>query len=149
MPVPLQALAKKHLPFRSEDEAESLKGGRVTQDLPRFVRALRKELVAHHKRVEAVEKLRKALGRRQGVEEVEMLDTSGKEIEITFHKGVLARLRVGVDGKIEKVAVGPSSSSTADSPEGSMNAYRGIKKIIESGGGRIDDLAERLSRRRA
>ena len=147
--VSMQAIARKHLPFQSEEDEDLLKAGQQKQDLPKFVRALRKELVSHHKRVEAFEGLKKSLGRRQGVEEVKMLDTSGKEIELVFIKGTMAQIRVASDGKIEKVAVGPSSSMATESPAGSMKAYREVKKAIEGGGGRIDDLAERLKRRSA
>jgi central kinetochore subunit Mal2/MCM21 len=147
--IPLQALAKRYLPYNAEEEDEvPLKGNRA-QDLPKFVRALRKELVAHHKRVAAYELLKRDLGRKHGVDEVKMLDATAREIEILFSNKVVARLRVATDGKIEKVAIGPSSntSDAEGSPERSMKTYREIKKVIEGVDGRIEDLATRLQRR--
>jgi central kinetochore subunit Mal2/MCM21 len=150
--IPIQVLVKRHLPYAAAtggEEDAPVKAGLQMQDLPKFVRALRKELVAHHKWVEAFERLKKCLGKRQGVEEVKMLDPSGKEIEIVFTKNIVARLRVATDGTIEKVAVGPAPSLSAERNHdaSAMKSYREIKKVIEGGEGRIDDLVERLRRR--
>ena len=145
--IPMHRLVKKYLPFIADaKDASLLKSAVAAQDLSKFVRALRKELIAHHKRVEACEQLKKDLGRRQGVEEVKMLDVSGREIEIIFVEHMLARIRVGTDGAIERAVTGPSKTAPDDGA-GSMQVYREIKKVIEGGSGRIDDLAERLQRR--
>lgn len=145
--VPMQSLIKKYLPFNSsnEDGDASLKATAQQQDLAKFVRALRKELVAHHKRVEAFESLKQGLSKRHGVKEVKMLEVAAKEIEINFTRGLMARVRIAADGKIEKVAVGPTSGNNDDSHD--MKAYREVRKAIEGGSGRVDDLVERLKRR--
>jgi central kinetochore subunit Mal2/MCM21 len=149
--IPLQALAKKYLPFNIQDEDND--SGSVkqcpAQDLPKFVRALRKEVVAHHKRIDAYERIQRALGRYPGVGEANMLDATGKEIEILFTNGAVARLRIATDGKVEKVAVGaaPKASSEKALPDLDMKTFREIKKAIEGGDGRIDDLAVRLRSR--
>lgn len=54
--IPLQPLANKWLPVARKDDAE------VEQDLVRFGRALRKELVSWHLRQDALEKLRAEAG---------------------------------------------------------------------------------------
>lgn len=141
--VPLQTLVRRYLPLREEDASE--KQG-SEQDLSKFVRALRKELVAHHKRLDAFQKLKREMGKRHGVEEVTMLDVSGKEVEIVFVSKIVARLRIATSGKIEKVAVGPSQA-VDEVPENAMKSYREIKKVIEGGDGRIDSLLVRLQKR--
>ncbi|KIW07973.1 uncharacterized protein PV09_01872 [Verruconis gallopava] len=138
--IPLQSLVKKYLPYKvSEDN--SLKAG-PPQDLPKFVRSLRKELVAHHKRIEAYKHLKEELENRRGVSSVKMLDSTAKEIEILFTNNILARIRVELNGRIERVAVGPSPD--AGTEEHSAKVYREIKRTIESGDGRIDSLSTRL-----
>jgi central kinetochore subunit Mal2/MCM21 len=149
--VPLQTLVKRYLPFTTEDEDDNPKTmARAQQNLPSFVRALRKALVSHHKRLEAYRHLKQALEGKHGVEEVKMLDSIGNEIEMVFRDNIIARMRISTDGRIEKVAVGPSQTAGANviSTENSAKAYREIKKAIEGAGGRVDDLVERLQKRR-
>lgn len=55
--IPLQALANKHLPITGKNGAEQ-----IQQDLVRFGRTLRKELVAWHMRIRAIADLRKEAG---------------------------------------------------------------------------------------
>lgn len=142
--VPLQSLVRRHLPFATEEEDENPKNVTRVQNLPGFVRAVRKELVSHHKRLEAFEHLKQGLEGKHGVQKVEMLDSTGSELEIVFRDNIMARLRVSTDGRIEKVAVGQTRGTESMLSEGSARAYRDVKKAIE---GRVDDLGERLQKR--
>jgi central kinetochore subunit Mal2/MCM21 len=148
--VPLQSITRKYLPYTAEDEEDNPKSVAKVQDLPLFVRALRKELVSHHKRLEAYKRLKQELEGKHGVQKVDMLDSTGNEIEIEFSSDIKARLRVSTDGKIEKVAVGPSRTTGAKaiSAESSAKAYRDIKRAIEGAGGSMDNLVGRLQKRR-
>ena len=147
--IPLQQLVAKYLPepasHAGEDEVSRTA---QPQNLPRFVRALRRELVAHHKRLEACETLKKELGRKHGVDGVKMLDVTGCELEIAFTDGSIARLKVSTDGTIANIAVVPGR--TADGEEaltGQARPLRQLKRVIEGRDGRIEGLADRLKRR--
>lgn len=139
--IPLQPLISKYLPYARDDAAQ----GEQAQNLPRLVRALRRELVAHHKRLEAYASLKRDLGNRHGVEEVKMLDASGRELEIQFAGKITARIRVGVDGKVEKTAVGPTKAVHAEEIEAAASKLcRKIRGFIEEGDGRVGGLVERI-----
>ncbi|RYP79277.1 hypothetical protein DL770_006724 [Monosporascus sp. CRB-9-2] len=128
--VPLSGLAARHLPPpgpRSAD-AEADRGEetpREKQDLPRFVRALRRELVRYHNRVAVVGDLRKAVGldggrrRREGAEaetetdqsaaiavvDVSAADAEAKQIRIEWADGRSGRLVMNDDGGIVRMVV--------------------------------------------
>ncbi|RYP48535.1 hypothetical protein DL768_005614 [Monosporascus sp. mg162] len=126
--VPLSGLAARHLPPpgpRSPD-ADADRGeetARERQDLPRFVRALRRELVRYHNRVAVVGDLRKAVGleggrrRRESAEaetdrsaaiavvDVSAADAEAKQIRIEWTDGRSGRLVMNDDGGVVRMVV--------------------------------------------
>jgi len=139
--IPLQSLLAKHLPPPGKQ-----KGGKG-QNLTRLVREVRGELVAHRKRVEAVERLYEE-GKEQKME-VRMLDSSGRELEIRWEDGAVAKVKVlrdgVVDGAVARLAV----------EEGAKGAGKRMadveRRILGSGvsgrreAGRVEGLVQRLS----
>ncbi|EMR68707.1 putative cenp-o kinetochore centromere component protein [Eutypa lata UCREL1] len=86
------------------------------QDLPRFARALRRELVRYHNRVAVIGDLRKAAGlegkRRKSKEvmdppivDVSAADAEAKQIRIEWGDGKSGRLVMSDDGEILKMVV--------------------------------------------
>ncbi|RYP22718.1 hypothetical protein DL765_001568 [Monosporascus sp. GIB2] len=127
--VPLSGLAARHLPpppGPASPDAEADRDEetpRKRQDLPRFVRALRRELVRYHNRVAVVGDLRKAVGldgskrRRESAEtetdqsaaipvvDVSAADAEAKQIRIEWADGRSGRLVMDDDGRIVRMVV--------------------------------------------
>ncbi|RYP75109.1 hypothetical protein DL771_002570 [Monosporascus sp. 5C6A] len=127
--VPLSGLAARHLPppgprsrdaeVGRDDDGETPRARQ--QDLPRFVRALRRELVRYHNRVAVVGDLRRAVGldgggrRREGAEtemdrsavvvDVSAADAEAKQIRIEWADGRSGRLLMNDDGGIVRMVV--------------------------------------------
>jgi hypothetical protein len=138
------------------DEAES-DGQRATppprQDLALFVRALRRELVSHAKRVDSIEEMQAAaathrtVGKKSGgrasggITVVRMCDPGAREVELEWGNGDVARLRVGVDGVVGKVVV-----RSREGGGGGGRRRRGLERLILGEGGRVDGVLWRLRR---
>lgn len=132
----MQTLEEKYLPYPDPGSSEELKAR--SQDLAKFVRALRRECVALHRRIEAIQSLKEGLERRRGVTEVRSLDREGREIEIEFMGKLIARIYIGTNGTIEKVIV------RHDMKEGSSLKAKVIEMKILDGDGRIESLLLRI-----
>ncbi|RYP11294.1 hypothetical protein DL764_000112 [Monosporascus ibericus] len=156
--VPLSGLAARHLPPpgpRSPD-AEADRGEetpRGKQDLPRFVRALRRELVRYHNRVAVVGDLRKAVGldggkrRREGADtetetdrsaaiavvDVSAADAEAKQIRIEWADGRSGRLVMNDDGGIVRMVV-----------QGADGRDRETARQFLGGAVRIEEIARHL-----
>lgn len=135
--VPLKALAERYIPYpdASEEGDENQR-----QDLSKFLRAIRRECVSLHKRIEAVQMLEEELGRTQGVLEARALDIEGREAEIEFLDKHIARISIDTDGTIEKVVVRHCSRGGGASVRG-----KAIERMILGGDGRIESLMTRIS----
>lgn len=144
--VPLKALGERFIPYFDSDASSSAEGGienRPPQDLSKFLRAVRRECVSLHKRIEAIETLKEELARTQGVREVRGLDIEGREAEIEFVDRHIARISIDTDGTIEKVFV-------RKTPRGETGLRgKAIERMVLGGDGRIESLTARLSDGRA
>jgi central kinetochore subunit Mal2/MCM21 len=134
--IPLSILAKKYLP-------QPLPANSAPQDqpqnLPGLVRALRRELVAHHKRLAAWELL------QRGVKTNKMLDAAGTRFEIELSDNSIARLTVDMHGKIENAIVRTREGTNQDEvPDNLGRRQRNIERAILGGGGRVEGLIERI-----
>ncbi|KAK3335728.1 Cenp-O kinetochore centromere component-domain-containing protein [Cercophora scortea] len=105
--IPLAGLAARHLPPPGSDERK--------QGLPRFARALRREIVRYHHRLGVVADLRKAAGLEgegerlpgQTLVDITPADAEAKQLSIEWADGRTGRLVMGDDGEILKlVALG-------------------------------------------
>lgn len=138
--IPLQNLLAKHLPPPGKQ-----RGGKG-QNLTRLVKEMRGELVAHHKRVEAVEKLRdECRGKKV---EVQMVDLSGRELEVRWEDGAVAKVRVGRDGVVEgavaRLAVEERSKGVGKRMVDVERRILGRDVTGEGEAGRVEGLVQRL-----
>ena len=170
--VPLAALAARYLPapgtsrkrVRDDDDggsdedgdgrAASSTSGGSKQDLPRFVRALRRELVRYHNRVAVIGDLRKAAGlegkRRKSREaaaaadeeekdpassivDVSAADAEAKQIRIEWGDGKSGRLVMNDEGEVLKMVV-----------QGANGQDREAVRQFLGGAVRIEEVSKRL-----
>ena len=159
--VPLAALAARYLPppgplqssrRRDEDGQEDGDARALTsnkQDLPRFVRALRRELVRYHNRVAVIGDLRKAAGlegkrrkSREAAEErdpasaivdVSAADAGAKQIRVEWGDGKSGRLVMSDDGEVLKMVV-----------QGASGQDREAVRQFLGGAVRIEQVSKRL-----
>lgn len=113
--IPLAALATRYLPSPRPEAGEK---GRVRQDLGRFVRALRRQMVAYQNRTAAIKGLRrefrldedkergrKGKGREKVIVDISAADAEAKQVRIEWVDGRVGRCVVGENGSVEKCVV--------------------------------------------
>ena len=107
--VPLAGLAARHLPEPKPDDEDSR-----PQDLERFARALRRDIMRYHNRLGVSADLRRALGLQEqdsqplsdnAIVSVGLADIEAKQIELTWADERSGRLVMDDDGKVLKLAV--------------------------------------------
>ncbi|KAK8024187.1 Cenp-O kinetochore centromere component-domain-containing protein [Apiospora rasikravindrae] len=148
--VPLAGLAARHLP------APKPKGGEANgdddddephqeQDLPRFARALRRELVRYQNRIGIVGDLHKAVEQKNSqasevldddtvkIQNISPADAEAKQISVEWSDGKAGRLIIDDDGKIVKMAV-----------QGEQGRDRGAARDLIGGNMQIEELMGRL-----
>lgn len=141
--IPLNGLAARYLPAPAV--ADGSVAGRQ-QDLARFVRTLRRELVRYHNRVAVIAELRKAVGldgkRKDAIElsekssifAISAADTEAKQVRIDWKDGRSGRLVIGDDGDVVKLVV-----------LGERGRERTLTRELLSGGSRLEDVARKLA----
>ncbi|KAK4194590.1 Cenp-O kinetochore centromere component-domain-containing protein [Triangularia verruculosa] len=107
--IPLGGLAARYLP------APDKKGNntkRRKQDLAKFARGLRREVVRYHARLGTVADLRKAAGlgrggggNESGLVDISPADAEVKHVSVEWEDGRTGRLVMGDDGEIVKLVV--------------------------------------------
>jgi central kinetochore subunit Mal2/MCM21 len=144
--VGLRGLVERHLPAGNGRDDEG--GEQRKQDLGRFARAVRRELVGRQKRFEAVAKLREDAGLDKqgagGVGELRAIretDVSAREIGIEWKDGTFGEVRLRKDGTIEKASVRKTSSQTAN---GNSRRKGNLETKIMAGDGRVEGIVQRL-----
>jgi central kinetochore subunit Mal2/MCM21 len=138
--IPIQQLAAKYLPL--PDPAAALSTRQPSQNLPAFIRALRRELVSHHKRLSALTALKANLPPRHSSR---LLDSSGNEFEIELSNGSIARLKLSTDGKIENAIVRAKNEARGLTTVVG-NRQRETERAILGGNRRVEELMDRLTR---
>ncbi|EGX95319.1 Centromere protein Cenp-O [Cordyceps militaris CM01] len=141
--VPVGGLATRYLPPpRAADAAQA----QTAQDLDRFARALRREIMRFHNRLGLTADLRKTLGlQRKGraeetltdrhVVEAGIADVEAKHVKLAWADGRSGRILMDQDGKVEKFVV--------FGPEG--RDWRMTRLVFDTGDG-VDDIARKLRR---
>ncbi|CAN8100327.1 unnamed protein product [Discula destructiva] len=150
--IPLNGLATRYLPpprssTSSADKMEKQQQQQQQeQNMPRFARTLRREIVRYHNRVAVVADLRKALGldgkRKDAKERAEMCsiysiqaaDAETKHIRIDWKDGRSGRLVLGEDGEVSKMVV-----------FGDRGLDREVTRELLSDGDRLEAVARRLA----
>ncbi|GKT62347.1 cenp-O kinetochore centromere component [Colletotrichum tofieldiae] len=138
--IPLSALAARHLPAPKPADDE----GQKTQDLSRFVRTLRREIVRFHNRTAVIGDLQKAAGLRgsgdadedpeQAVTSITAADIEAKQISIEWADGRAGRLVMSEDGQIQKLVV-----------LGSAGRDREVTRDLLGDSRRVEDVAQQLA----
>ncbi|KAG4430125.1 hypothetical protein IFR05_014396 [Cadophora sp. M221] len=116
--IPLTALAERYLPNGKGSVAmgggENL-GGRK-QDLRRFVRALRREVVGYHNRTSVIKGLRrefkldekeskKGKGREKIITDISAADAEAKQVRIEWTDGRIGRVVVDEKGEVKQCVI--------------------------------------------
>ncbi|KAM0282252.1 hypothetical protein ACHAQH_003116 [Verticillium albo-atrum] len=111
--IPLPGLAARHLPSPKPADADS----QTTQDLSRFVRTLRREIVRYHNRAAVIGDLVKVAAqlddslattaddRSTSLVDVRAADPQAKQAELGWADGRTGRLVMDDDGQLEKLVV--------------------------------------------
>lgn len=139
--IPLNGLAARYLPAPRSEGAEERQ-----QDLARFVRTLRREIVRYHNRVSVIAELRKAVGldgkrkdameltERSSILAISAADTEAKQVRIDWKDGRSGRLVIGDDGEAVKLVI-----------LGERGRDRTLTRELLSGGSRLEDVARKLA----
>lgn len=147
--IPLSGLAARYLPAprSSNTEAEDGPEGRTEkhQDLSRFVRALRRDIMRYHNRVAVIAELRKTIGldgKRKDAKEwaekssilaVSAADAEAKQVRIDWKDGRSGRLVIDDDGDVVKLVI-----------FGENGRDRTLMRELLSSGSRLEDVAKQL-----
>ncbi|ROW10192.1 hypothetical protein VMCG_01877 [Cytospora schulzeri] len=155
--IPVGGLAARYLPAPRPlgDGADDGSGGDVSavaqkrkekqQDLSRFVRCLRREILRYHNRVAVIADLRRAVGldgRKRDARElagrssllgISAADAEAKQVRIDWKDGRSGRLVIGDDGDVVKLVV-----------FGEQGRDREMTRELLSGGSRLEDVARKL-----
>lgn len=111
--VGLKNFVHRYLPIPDSTQASP------KQDLMRFARAIRKELVSHQKRLGVVSQLAQQAGLgsekenaaaitkkgKAGIAKIKEADSSAMSMEISWADGAVGRVQLAKDGSIERVSV--------------------------------------------
>ncbi|KAH7317877.1 Cenp-O kinetochore centromere component-domain-containing protein [Rhexocercosporidium sp. MPI-PUGE-AT-0058] len=115
--IPLSALAERYLPNGKGSVAmgEESTGGKK-QDLRRFVRALRREVVGYHNRTSVIKALRrefkldekesrKGKSRERVIADISAADAEAKQVRIEWTDGRIGRVVVDEKGEVKQCVV--------------------------------------------
>ncbi|KUJ14502.1 uncharacterized protein LY89DRAFT_784435 [Mollisia scopiformis] len=115
--IPLASLADRYLPHGKGAAAMGDKeSGAKRQDLTRFVRALRREIVGYHNRVSVIKGLRKEFKldekvsrkgkeRERVIADISVADAEAKQVRIEWVDGRIGRAVVDDKGDVKKCVV--------------------------------------------
>ncbi|RFU24634.1 hypothetical protein B7463_g11694, partial [Scytalidium lignicola] len=150
--IPIASFAARYLPPPSSSSStqstaagETMKvGGRRGQDLTRFVRALRREVVQYHNRIVVIKALRKAFGldekvsakgkgRERVLYDISAADAEAKQLRIEWVDGRIGRCVVGERGEMLKCVV-----------IGEDGRDREMERRVLGGDRRMEGIATRL-----
>ncbi|KAM3551549.1 hypothetical protein MY1884_007672 [Beauveria asiatica] len=145
--IPIGGLAARHLPPPRAGTATAA-AQQTTQDLDRFARALRREVMRFHNRLGLTADLRKTVGvQRKGkaaaaavpasreVVEAGIADIEAKHVKLAWADGRSGRILMDKDGKVQKFVV--------FGPEG--RDWR-LTRLLSDPRDGVDDIARKLQR---
>ncbi|KAK1783777.1 Cenp-O kinetochore centromere component-domain-containing protein [Copromyces sp. CBS 386.78] len=147
--VPLSGLAARHLPAPPSREEED--EGRE-QDLAKFARRLRRELVRYHHRLATITDLRRAIlaedesktNPTNKIQDVTPADAEAKQITIEWEDGQTGRLVMGDDGEIVKVVALNGSGGGQGNGSGSGRDREVVRELVGQAK-RVEDVVRRLA----
>lgn len=119
--IPLAVLAENYLPTGKGATGISTNGGKKapgakTQDIRKFVRALRREVVGYHNRISVIKGLRrefrldekenrKGKGREKVISDISAADAEARQVRIEWVDGRIGRFTVDEGGSVVKAVV--------------------------------------------
>lgn len=114
--IPLTGLVNRWLPNGKGATAMGSAGGGKKQDLTRFTRALRREIVGYHNRISTIKSLRKEFsldekaskkgkGREKVIADISAADAEAKQVRIEWVDGRIGRCVVDEKGEVMKCVV--------------------------------------------
>ncbi|KAK0659770.1 Cenp-O kinetochore centromere component-domain-containing protein [Cercophora samala] len=143
--VPLSGLAARYLPAPEKDDNKRRK-----QDLGKFARGVRREVVRYHARLGTVADLRKAAGlagrgegNGSGLVDISPADAEVRHVSVEWGDGRTGRLVIGDDGEVVKlVVVGENGRDREGGREllgglgqaGTVKAEEIVKRLAAMGG---------------
>ncbi|CRK27039.1 hypothetical protein HYQ45_003909 [Verticillium longisporum] len=141
--IPLSGLAARHLPAPGPADADAP----TTQDLLRFARTLRREIVRYHNRAAVIGDLGRAAAARldsasvtpeadrsTALVDVRAADAQAKQAELAWADGRTGRLVMDDDGQLEKLVVFRDETRDRET----TRALRGDSR-------RVEDIAKRMN----
>jgi central kinetochore subunit Mal2/MCM21 len=144
--IPLSSLAERHLPSGKGAIAINEKGyGSKKQDLRRFVRALRKEVVAYHNRISVIKSLRKEFkldekvskkgkGREKVIQDISAADAEAKQVRIEWVDGRIGRAVVDEKGDMARCVIIGEDGRDRDTERRVLSgSMRGIGERLREG----------------
>ncbi|KAL7916409.1 Cenp-O kinetochore centromere component domain-containing protein [Trichoderma velutinum] len=143
--IPLPGLAARHLPVPKQQVENDSSVAPPKQDLERFVKSLRREIMRYHNRLGVSADLRRSLGAHSqaaadgsslpsnAIVDVSIADTEAKQIRLTWADERNGRLVMDDDGKVVKFMVFGAEGRD----------WETTKQLTESQG-RVEDVAKML-----
>jgi len=152
--IPLASLASRYLPppfsklSSLEASNSNVEAGGVgkKQDLPKFIRSLRREITSHHLRISTIKSLRRAFNldapdkkqkkrreRDRVINDISIVDAEAKQVRIEWMDGKIGRVVVGRGGEVLKCVV-----------VGEEGRDRETERAVLGGDGRMESVAGRL-----
>ncbi|KAH6628593.1 Cenp-O kinetochore centromere component-domain-containing protein [Chaetomium tenue] len=141
--IPLAGLAARYLPPPAPATKEG-SGGKKKQDLARFARAVRRDVVRYHNRLGVVADLRKAagVGRDTGAEfgeeeqpnrlvNITAADSEVKQLTIEWADGRTGRLVMGNDGEIVKLVVLGENGRDREAARGLLGGAATAEDVVK------------------
>ncbi|KAK3489402.1 Cenp-O kinetochore centromere component-domain-containing protein [Neurospora hispaniola] len=162
--IPISGLAARYLPTppssrpdKEEEEEEEEQGGVREQNLVKFARSLRRELVRYHHRLATITDLRRAILAQDQTEQQEEkgpnkiqdvipADAEAKQITVEWAGGQTGRLVMGDDGEIVQVVAlngGGGAGGGGGQGNGSGRDREVVRELVGSAK-RVEDVVRRL-----
>jgi central kinetochore subunit Mal2/MCM21 len=144
--VPLSSLVDRYLSNgKGSVGIGSKEPGATKQDLRRFARALRKEVVGYHNRISVIKGLRKEFkldekvsrkgkGRERVIADISAADAEAKQVRIEWVDGRIGRCVVGEGGEVKKcVVIGEEGRDFETERSVSRGGMEGIGERLREG----------------
>ncbi|KAL7787959.1 Cenp-O kinetochore centromere component domain-containing protein [Trichoderma ceciliae] len=143
--IPLPGLAARHLPAPKQQTEGDKTLPPAKQDLERFVKSLRREVMRYHNRLGVSADLRRSLGAHSqttanvsslppnAIVDVSIADTEAKQIRLTWADERNGRLVMDDDGKVVKFMVFGAEGRDWETT-----------RQLKDGQGRVEDIARVL-----
>ncbi|RFU73678.1 hypothetical protein TARUN_8573 [Trichoderma arundinaceum] len=143
--IPLQGLAARHLPAPKQQAGDDNPPPPPKQDLERFVKSLRREIMRYHNRLGVSADLRRSLGAHSqtaadgpslppnAIVDVSIADPEAKQIRLTWADERNGRLVMDDDGRVVKFMVFGAEGRDWETT-----------RQLKEGQGRVEDIAKML-----